>query len=332
MAFRTRKLGAVVAAALGCLGACGRSRLPARSEPRLTLAEPRVELGTFDQDQPVRRSITVTNGGRQALVLDGVAASRLCSGRIATPTLDPGATGRLDIECRADIFGPLRESLVIHSNDPQAPHLPIEIVGTVRPRLAFDTAAVNLTMPFGESRSVDVRVVGALASKARLRLRDPVPESIDVDPLPASDSQPEGIRIRCKGDKAGNPVGHLIALTGVEQPAEIGVSWACKVVGTLSVSPTTLYFNFSEPGPKVRFVDVTSSQPGFEILSVSIREGPFSASIEPGDSPRVKVTVVEAGMDPETRGAVGTLVMLSTDRSEPRKEIAITGLGHINLH
>lgn len=273
----------------------------------------------------------MTNGGRQALVVSGVDASRFCSARLAAATLAPGASGRLDIECRSDLFGPLRESLVIHSNDPGAPNATLEIVGTVPPRLAFDTPSVNLTMPFGESRVVDVRAVGALAAKTHLRLRDSVPESIEVESLPASADQSEGVRIRCKGDKAGTHVGYLIATTSFEQPAEIGVSWACKVVGTLSVNPTTLYFNFKEPGEKVQFVDVTSTQPGFKILFVSVRDGPYSASIEPGGPPRVKVTVVQAGMDPETRGAVGTLVIVSNDRTEPRKEISIMGMGRINL-
>jgi hypothetical protein len=320
-----------LATTVGCLGACGRSRPPADAGPHLRLAHPRLEVGVFDQDQPIRRTVAVTNDGRQALAFSGVDASRFCSAHISPPTLAPRAGGRIDVECRSDLFGPLRESLVIHSNDPHSPRTTLEIVGTVRPRLAFDTPAVNLTMPFGESRAVESRVVGALAGQARLRLRDRVPASIDVEFMPASDGQPEGLRIRCKGDKAGNHVGHLVALTGLEQPAEVGISWACKVVGTLSVTPTTLYFNFNEPGPKVQFVDVASAQPGFAIQSVSIREGPFSASIEPGAPPRVKVTVVQAGMDPETRGAVGTLVIVSNDRTEPRKEISIMGMGRINL-
>ena len=315
--------------ALCLLGACGRSRVSAG--PRLALAQRRVDVGTFDQDQPVRRSIAVTNEGRQALVLAGVDASRFCSARMATPTLAPGASGRLDLECRSDLFGPLRETVIVNSNDAQSPKTTLEIVGTVRPRLAFDTPSVDMTMPFGEGRVAQTRLVGALASQARVRLHDPVPAYIDVEILPAGADQPEGLRIRCKGDKTGSHVGHLVVATGLDQPAEVGVFWACTVVGTLSVKPTTLYFNLKEPGPKVQFVDVSSSQPGFKIESVSIREGPFSASIQPGDPPRVKVTVVPAGMDPESRGAVGTLVIDSNDRTEPRKEIALTGLGRINL-
>jgi hypothetical protein len=315
-----------------CLsGACERSCPSSGAGPRLTLAQPRVDVGTFDQDGPIRRSIALSNDGREPLILAGVEASRFCSAHIGTPTLAPGASGQLDVECRSDLFGPLRESLLVHSNDARAPNTTIEIVGTVRPRLTFDTPAINLTMAFGESRAGETRLVGTLASEAHLRLRDPRPESIDVDLLPASAGQPEGLRIRCKGDKTGNHVGHLVVVTGLEQAAEIGLSWACKVVGTLSVTPTTLYFNLKEPGPKVQFVEVASAQPGFKIQSVSIREGPFSAAIEPGAPSRVKVTVAQAGMDPETRGAVGTLVIVSNDRTEPRKEIAIMGMGRVNL-
>jgi hypothetical protein len=104
------------------------------------------------------------------------------------------------------------------------------------------------------------------------------------------------------------------------------------VAGTLLVSPTNPYFDLRVLGPKVVTIDVRSSQPGFEVQAVHVAEGPFTASLERSDAGtfRVQVTVLEKLVDDEARTVTGKLVILSNDRTEPKKELDLFGMGRVS--
>jgi hypothetical protein len=302
--------------------------------PHLKLALPRYELGPVVQDESVRREVAVSNTGTQPLEIGEIDGSRFCSGEIATPTIAPGASAELAVTCRSDLYGPLKEHLVIHSNDPAVDRFPVELVANVTPLLAFDAALVDLHMPFGEERSQDVHLVGTLLDKAGIRLKpSAVVEDTGVDPLPSKTGPIRGFRICCKGRKPGMHTGNLIVSTGLEHPKEIAMPYSCKVAGTLEVSPTNPYFNLKIRGPKVVNIEVSSSQPGFEVRGARVLEGPFVASV---DGPladnkfRVQVTVIEERLTAGERGSQGKLLVLSNDRTEPEKKIPLFAFGKLN--
>jgi hypothetical protein len=327
------------------LGACHRvprdgsasasSGVADKPGPRLKLALPRYELGPVVQDESVRRSVVVSNAGTQPLEIGEIDGSRFCSGKMATPTVAPGASAELEVTCRSDLYGPLKEHLVIHSNDPAAERFPVELVANVTPLLAFDAALVDLQMPFGEERSQEVHLVGTLLDKAGVRLKPSgVVEDTGVDPLPPPKTGPiRGFRIHCKGRKPGMHTGNLIVSTGLEHPKEIAMPYSCKVAGTLEVSPTNPYFNLKIRGPKLVIIEVRSSQPDFEVRGARVLEGPFAASV---DGPladnkfRVQVTVLEERLTAGERGSQGKLLVLSNDRTEPEKEIPLFAFGKLN--
>jgi hypothetical protein len=320
------------------LGAChrvpraGNSSTP--SAPRLKLALPRYELGPVVQNESVHRGVVVSNAGTQPLEIGEIDGSRFCSGKMATPSIAPGATAELEVTCRSDLYGPLKEHLVIHSNDPTAERFPVELVATVTPLLAFDATLVDLQMPFGEERFQDVHLVGTLLDNAGIQLKPSgFAEDTSVDPLLPKTGAIRGFRIHCKGRKPGTHAGNLIVSTGLEHPKEIAMPYSCKVAGTLEVSPTNPYFNLKIRGPKVVNIEVSSSQPGFEVRSARVLDGPFAASI---DGPladnkfRVQVTVLEDRLTGPDRGVQGKLVVLSNDRTEPEKEIPLFAFGKLN--
>jgi hypothetical protein len=222
---------------------------------------------------------------------------------------------------------------VIRSNDPAASEASLDLVANVTPILAFDVLNVDLKMPFGEERSQEVRLVGAMLDKARIKLVSPNIPDVDVEPLPASAGKNRGFRVHCKGRKPGMNVSNLIIATGLERPKQVAIPYACKVIGTLEVSPTNPYFNLKVSGPKYLFIQVRSSQPGFEVQAVHVTEGPFAATFEhapDGEFFRVKVTVLDDHIEDETHGITGKLVIVSNDRTEPQKELPLFGFGQVN--
>jgi hypothetical protein len=302
----------------------------AAAGPRLKLALSRLELGAMVQDQVVRKSIAMVNTGTRPLTIERIAASMFCSGTAEPNALAPGARGEVRVTCRSDTHGSMREQLTIHSNDPQAPQTPIQLVAEVTPLLGFDARLIDRELPFGATTFQDVRLVGTLVDKSKVQFQSPDLADVAVSSLPAQLGEASGFRVLCKGRKVGRNTGDLHFSTGLPRPNSLTLPYICKVEGTLSVTPTNPYFNLKEPGAKAQFVEVRSSQPGFKIESVEIREGPFQASVEPGNPTRVKVMVAQERIAPETRGVTGTLVIHSNDRTEPRKEIPLFGMGRIN--
>ena len=330
--------------AVGLLGACHRGARPGpgsasgagvgEAAPRLKLGQGRYELGPVVQDQAVHRRVPVSNVGALPLEIGTIEPSRFCSASIDPKTIAPGTSGQLDVTCRSDLHGPLREYLLIHSNDPTADKVPIELVANVTPLLAFDAPVVNLEMPFGEERSQEIHLVGTLLERANIKFkRSGLAPDSNVDYRPGQPDSPPVFRIVCHGKKPGMHSGNLIVSTGLPRPKEVAMPYACKVAGTLEVSPTNPYFNLKLPGPKLVSIDVRSSQPGFEVRGVRVLEGPFAASIEgplPDNSFRVQVKVVEERVREENRGILGKLVVVSNDRTEPEKEIPLFGFGKLN--
>jgi hypothetical protein len=283
------------------------------------------------QDATVHRSVAVRNAGSTPLEISGVTPSRFCSATIEPALIAPGSKGDLEVTCRADLAGPLRERLQIESNDPQARTATFELVAQVTPLLAFDVPSVNLSMPFGQQRLQEVRLTGALVSQARPRLSCSPVADTEIEPLTSPTGKTQGYRIRCRGRKVGMHAGSLIVETGLARPEKIALPYACRISGTLKVSPTNPYLNLKLPGPKVVSVEVKSSQPGFRVVGARVTEGPFAASFEQtGQSTFVvKVSVLEERVDEEAHGITGKLVISSNDRTEPEKELPLFGFGKL---
>ncbi len=326
----------LVVGAVG-LGACSRAKRPQAAPeassapaPRLELERTPYDLGPMVQDEAIERSLAVHNRGTGPLEIRRVEPSRFCTGRIDPGAIAPGAETKLRISCRSDLYGPLRETLAIHSSDPRPTTL--ELVAQVTPLLAFDTPLVQLELPFGEERSQEVRLVGTRVGEAKPKRRDEAVPDVDVSRLPADAGAAPGYRIHCRGRRPGANAGNLIVDTGLDRPQQIAIPYTCKVAGTLLVSPTNPYFDLRVSGPKVVNIDVRSSQPGFEIQAVQVTEGPFTAAFERSDAGafRVKVTVLERLVDDEARTATGKLVILTNDRTEPKKELDLFGMGRLN--
>ena len=287
----------------------------------------------MNQDQEARGTLSVRNDGTRSLEIASITSSRFCSGRIEPSAIAPGQAAILAVSCTSDLYGPMREGIDIHSNDPDLPTATVQIAGEVTPSLAFDASMVELKMPFGEERSQDVHLVGSRAGLARSRLTGPPVVDADVTALPVEPGKPVGYRAHCRGRKVGSNAGNIIVTTGIDKPKEIAIPFVCTVSGTLEVSPSNPFFNLKVSGDKAVRITVRSRQSSFEVRFVRVLEGPFAASFEHAEddnSYRIDVSVRNERIDDEARTAMGTLLIISNDRSEPRKEIPLFGSGRIN--
>jgi hypothetical protein len=240
--------------------------------------------------------------------------------------------GQLKLTCNSHLYGPARESITIISNDQRSTKTSLSLVFNVTPLLAFDASVVHLDMFFGQERTQRVNLVGALLEKARVKLTMPVPTDVEIIPDPPHTDRIRSFQIHCKGRKVGHNVGNLFITTNLDNPKDVAIPYECNVGGTLEVNPTNPVINLKVSGPKYVNVDVRSSQPGFEVISAKVIEGPFTASFVPADGGifRVKVTALDDQINDELRGVTGTLVIMSNDRTEPQKELELFGFGGVN--
>ena len=306
---------------------------PAPPAPRIKLDPFKVDMGPGVQDEAMRQTVPIRNAGALALEIGDITSSRFCSATIEPRTIEPAKSGQLAVTCRSDLYGPMREEIAIASNDPKLPMVALQLVADVTPLLAFDVPSVELKMPFGEERSQDVRLVGALIEKARIRSKGPAVPDVDVIPSSNLPNKVRSYRIHCRGRKPGVHGGNIIITTGLERPNEIAMPFVCNVVGTLDVSPTNPYFNLKVSGDHAVRIKVRSSQPGFEVEAVRITEGPFAAKFEHAEDDNtyhIDVTVLKDRIEDEARSATGTLLIVSNDRTEPKKEVPLFGTGRVN--
>jgi hypothetical protein len=200
------------------------------------------------------------------------------------------------------------------------------------PKLAFEPSLVELDGQFGVSSSRDFPLTGESARAARPAIV--TVEGADVvatviPPSPSSTSVPS-IRLTTSGRRVGESVGHVVVSTGLPDPKELVLYFRSKVPGTLTVSPSNPYIDLRLTPPHVVRLSVVSSRPEFRLLRVEVTSGPFAARIAP-EAPNggytVEIETVESAVSTGQRGFAGRLLLISNDRTEPRKEIPLLAMG-----
>jgi hypothetical protein len=334
---------ALLALCLGASSACRRaphsdslpapSAAPDRAPAALKIQQTQYDFGAVVQGAVVSHAFEISNAGTAPLELEASTEALGCTGKLAPSALSPGASGHLSVTCRPEFYGPLHVTLALRSAKTSETMGQVELNASVTPLLTFDTPLVSLQMPFGEERSIDVRVQGALADQAKLTLESAGDAGFSVAPLPAANGAAVGLRLRVRGRKIGVHVGNIVLTTNLPRPRELSLPYSCEVVGSLAVTPSTPYFDLKVPGAAVRELTVSSSQPGFALHAVRIAEGPFSASFARGAAPGGYTVTVAVELDRipgEARGSLGRLLILSNDRAEPEKELPLFAFGAPN--
>lgn len=299
----------------------------------LSLSPSRLQLGTLLPHQPVERTVELSNTSVGSVRFHESSTSSRCQWVQPLTELPADAKIPRTVRCQSDLQGPLEEQLTLTDERPNVPPTALEITATVVPLVAFEPSFVDMRPEFGQTVHADITVIGAKVKDARLKLEPMSSSVVSVTALPVKDGVPPRFRLTCRADRVGMHAGSIVAHTGLPEPADISVSWGCRVRGTLEVSPSNPYFNLKVSGDKAVTIEVRSRQPGFEIRSVRIKEGPFTASAKPRNpdgSYSVEIRVVNHEIPDEARSASGTLVIESNDLREPHKEVPLFGFGQIN--
>jgi hypothetical protein len=293
---------------------------------RALVAQPTHDFGHVTQGDTLRHAFVMHNDGSATLHVEDTREVLGCAAVAVPKILEPGSSGKLEVTCRASIPAPLRVSLPLRANGHPAGELSIR--AEVEPLLAFDRPLVDLKLPFGEERSAEVRLRGKHAARARLELAAPPPPGLEATVLPDGAGKSHGVTVRARGKSVGMHVGSLRFATGLAEPREVSLSYAVKVTGTLTVSPTNPVLELGGPGPKRTVVTVTSAQPDFAVTRVEVLEGPFRASVRRGNGGyAVEIVAVETELVPGARGVRGRVRVHSNDRTERTKEIPLLALG-----
>ena len=334
-----------VALVLGCM-ACTRERAPAiqtesasdagpavATALALVLSKPSLNLGVLGQNESGRDSVQVTNVGETALRVTATVKTPTCQAAINPERLQPGSIGALSIACQTDFLGALNEQVELTTDSQNPRKITVPIEGQVLPIVGFKPDFVEFDLAFGENQTKEVSIVGKRANDAHLAIKASggkvMTAALELGKL---DHAPK-VKLTCKGVEVGMHSGSVIVATGFENPAEVALSWSCKIPGTLTVEPSNPFFNLKVSGDKAVTISVTSTTPNFKVLAAHITQGPFAARVEPvsvDGAYRINVTVLNHKIPEDARAAIGTLLIVSNDRTEPRKEVPLSGFGRIN--
>jgi hypothetical protein len=297
--------------------------------PRLDLAQPHHDFGAVLQYDDLSDAFPLENRGDAPLEISAVEAGHECQTTTTSLHIAPHASAMLNVRCRPEHYGAFLSTVSFHCNDAQQPpSVVLELAAEVTPLLASDQPLIAFELPFGTEQSEDLHFRGARAAMAKLQAQAPPDSGLSVQVL-QGEAVPT-LRVRAQGKPVGTRAGMLTIATGLPQPAEISVPWSCRVMGTLSISPTNPYFDLLAPGGARVNIDVSSTDTAFRVRSVRVTEGPFHATFAPASASghySVTVALDAQRSTPGARGAIGKLSIQSTDHSEPNKEVELFAFG-----
>ena len=199
------------------------------------------------------------------------------------------------------------------------------------PPWEFVPQSAAFELPFGGETSADFRLTGVGATAATLTVVSGGDPDLRVETLPGGPGVAAGLRLHASGRKVGARTGTLLVAAGPSAPRQVPLLFALRVRGTLHIVPTNPVLDLGVPGAPATVLDVSSPRADFAVSAVEISRGPFAATWQraPDGGAAFRITVTARGetLAKGARGAVGTLVIVSNDGAEPRKEIPLFAFG-----
>src|SRR5262249_15342546 len=128
-----------------------------------------------------------------------------------------------------------------------------------------------------------------------------------------------------RGSAVGLHTGELRVGTGLADLSELRLPYSLRVRGTLEVDPSTPYFDLRNGKQPELTLSVASRPHDFRLLYARVSDGPFRATLRaaPDGKYEVKLSFLAERAAPDQRGTASHLLLVSNDRSEPRKQIAL---------
>jgi hypothetical protein len=196
--------------------------------------------------------------------------------------------------------------------------------------LALSSRTVEIRVPFGQTGSEEVQLIGKLAHDASLHIESVDPPGPTATVVPADGGAPQGVRVTVVGKKVGVRAGQVTIATGLEEPRTLTLLYTSTVVGNLTVNPSNPFVDLRAPPPVGVTVHVMSRRKDFRLADVQTLDGPFEGHItrdEVNGGYQVRVVVAPWDGKDDFRGSMGHLRLISNDPAEPRKDVEVLGLG-----
>jgi len=197
--------------------------------------------------------------------------------------------------------------------------------------LEFQPQSATFEVTYGGEASADFWLTAGAKGETvtSLAVEGAVDPELTIEPLPPRPGTGPGLRIHVVGRRVGVRAGTLQVVARPGQFHPIPLLYALRVRGTLTVVPTNPLVDLRAAEPAA-VLTVRDTQPDFVVTAVEVAQGPFAATIarlSDGVAYGIRVTVVSGKFPAGARGAAGTLVIHSSDRVEPRKEVPLFAFG-----
>jgi hypothetical protein len=110
--------------------------------PKLSVAQPRREIGALTAGQTAEAEFPIANMGDALLEITQVTVGCGCTTTSYPASLRPGETGVLKVKLVSSALwnGPVEKEVTLHSNDPEQPAQKLLLVAEMRPLLRFEPA------------------------------------------------------------------------------------------------------------------------------------------------------------------------------------------------
>lgn len=305
--------------------------------PRIKIEPQSIDFGTIDTNDPVTKTVRITNTGDQPL-----DAEEDCCGTVFNQwrrNIAPGESVDfpITIALRKQAAGPYKSSRTIRSNDPEQLHSRIEVLALYRPLVYLDPPVIHFgVVPPGKesealatiySRDKDVQIKAIESGHPNFTAA-----TIDPEMLRAADPEYPGRKViefyrpvgLPSGAIAGNAKFVILARhpdhpNDPPQQIELTASIIAHIQGDLLAEPRFIRVAQAFPGEPFTEKILISSSTGraFTITSCIIIESTLpnvSARTEPINDPNLKSHfLILEGTGADTLGMFRGYVELTTD-------------------
>jgi len=220
---------------------------PGTGKPSIHFETTVHDFGTINQHAQNEVVFKFQNDGDAVLTIERTQTT--CGCTVAMPSennLDPGMSGEVKVTFNSqDFSGPIHKQIVVHSNDPEHPEVPLDIKANV----LADLVCTPLSLDLGEigrdgaraERAVKVfspsgRKFKILSAKSSLGFL-----TTEIVP-PAEDGGQYQVKIRVNGAPAGGFTGSVLIQTDIEKLKPVPITVSGNVHMRTELIPPRLFF------------------------------------------------------------------------------------------
>lgn len=106
--------------------------------PQVFVRDTSIDLGSVELAKSVQTTFDIQNQGSSPLHIEGLSTSCGCSDAKAEPNVIPaGGSGKVFVAVRPSLTGPKEVSVVVRTNDPMTPQVPLRLRWNLQGRVGF---------------------------------------------------------------------------------------------------------------------------------------------------------------------------------------------------